>query len=143
MSTSQYQNDPSISDGVELWRRVPGDPAHIIFDGNLGRLRPTSAAFDDDNDGSPMSVIISEVVLHSGRAAESVLIGHEGYALASITARFARSCGQAIVRDPLPEEEAHGLVCGKKTKSIRSRLAIAASWVIPPPGATSDPTSRT
>jgi hypothetical protein len=38
-----------------------------------------------------------------------------------------------IARDPLPDEPAHALVFGKKTKAVKSRLAKGSSWVVPPP----------
>ncbi len=135
MSEPQHQDDPTIADDDNLWRRVPIGSNHILFDENLGRYRPTSAAFDDSPDGSSMSILIEQIVLQSGRTAQSTMVGHDSYALASITARLARTQNQAIVRDPQPDEEAHGLVCGKKTKGVKSKLAKGAAWVIPPPDA--------
>jgi hypothetical protein len=34
-----------------LWRRIP--PFHFFFDENLGRNRPSTAAFEDHPDGTP------------------------------------------------------------------------------------------
>jgi hypothetical protein len=127
----QLRDDPSITDEAHLWRRVP--PRHVIFDANLGRVRPSKAAFDDDEDGSPMSVVLADLVLGSGRGPQHVLTGHNRFALAAITARLARSKKQGVARDPQPDEPAHGLVFGKKTDSIRRALAKGSEWVVEPP----------
>jgi hypothetical protein len=56
MAVDDYSDDPSIPDDAELWRRIP--PWHFVDDENLRQIRPSSAAFEDDPDGSPMSVIL-------------------------------------------------------------------------------------
>lgn len=66
---------------------------------------------------------------------EDVLAGHAGFALASFKAGLARKCGQGVARDPLPEEPAHALVFGVKSKALRRRLARESVWVIPPAAA--------
>jgi hypothetical protein len=120
-------DDLTIPDDAELWRRIP--PRHFHLEGDTGRVRPASSAFEDDRDGSPMSVFLGALTSGPGE----VLQGHEGYALASITAGIARIHGQAVVRDPLPDAPAHALVVGHKTRSIRAQLAIASRWIAPPP----------
>ena len=122
-----YGDDPSIPDEAELWRRIP--PWHFYYDENLARWRPKSSAFDDDDGSSPMSVFIAT----EASGPETALAGHEGYALAAFEARLARECGQAVVRDPLPESPAHAVVVGRKTGSVKRRLARGATWVVPPP----------
>jgi hypothetical protein len=131
MANDQFTDDSSIPDDARLWRRVP--PWHFIFDDNLGRVRPSKAAFDDDENGSPMSVVLADLVLESGRGPEHILIGHDRFALAEITAGLARSKQQGIVRDPVPEEPTHALVFGKKTASVTRALAKGSVWVVPPP----------
>jgi hypothetical protein len=131
MADEGYSDDLSVTDQASLWRRVP--PWHFIYDGNLQRWRASSAAFDNVPDGSPMSVALAEVVLAAGRTPNTVLAGHEGYALAAITAGLVRSCGQGVTRDPKSEEPAHALVFGPKPKSVQRRLAKGATWVFPPP----------
>jgi hypothetical protein len=122
----EYSDDPTIPDEADLWRRIP--PWHFVTGQMTGEVRPTSAAFDDDRDGSPMSVVLA-----AGCAGpESVLAGHPGYALAAIKAGLVRECQQGITRDPLPEEPAHALVFGLKTKSMRRRLAVSSIWIVPP-----------
>ncbi|HUY37004.1 MAG TPA: hypothetical protein VMV69_30075 [Pirellulales bacterium] len=117
MADHGLNDDPSIADSEALWRRIP--PTHCVLDRNLGRVRPSSAAFENHPNGSPMSVVLGKEVIAAGRDAESVLKGHEGYALASFSAGLARQCGQAVARDPLDEEPAHALVIGKKTGSVK------------------------
>ncbi|MGH8578882.1 MAG: hypothetical protein ACREVK_01730, partial [Gammaproteobacteria bacterium] len=61
-----------------------------------------------------------------------VLEGHEGYALAALTARLARSHGQGIMRKPLDDDPAHAEVFGAKSRSVRKGLAEGSEWVIAP-----------
>lgn len=131
MGNGGYTDDPTILDGAELWRRIP--PWHFIKDENLGQIRPSKAAFDNHPNGSPMSVVLADVVAEAGRGPDAVLAGHKGFALAAITARLARECQQGIAREPLPDEPAHAMVFGKKTDGVKKRLARGAHWVVPPP----------
>jgi hypothetical protein len=127
----EFNDDPSIEDAAHLWRRIP--PLHVIYDNNLNRYRPTSDAFKDHPNGSPMSVFLAAVISRTGRTAEDALVGHEGYALSSFTAGLARHLEQGVARDPLPEEPAHAVVFGRKSKSIRQKLSKQCTWVVPPP----------
>jgi hypothetical protein len=131
MGNSEYSDDLTILDESELWRRIP--PRHFVKDENVGQMRPSKAAFDNHPNGSPMSVVLADVVTESGRDPGAVLTGHERFALAAITARLARSCEQGIAREPLPNEPAHAVVFGKKTDSIKKRLARGSRWIVPPP----------
>lgn len=127
MAFNAYSDDPSIPDDAELWRRIP--PWHFVDDENLGQIRPSSAAFEDHPDGSPMSVILGG----EGRDLQEALVGHQGFALASITAALARELGLGVARDPRPDEPAHAVVFGRKNKRISRRLAKGSSWVVLPP----------
>lgn len=129
---ADYKDDQTITDDAVLWRNIP--PRHFIPDENLGTVRPSSAAFDNDKDGAPMSVSLAGIVLLGQGAPEHALEGLSGFALSSITAGLARSCEQGIASDPQPHNLAHALVFGKKPKSVRKRLARGSYWVIPPPG---------
>lgn len=131
MTRDRYSDDLSIPDQAVLWRRIP--PWHFVFNANLQHWRPSSAAFDNDPDGNPMSVILAEAALEAGRTPVVVLSSHEGYGMAAIMAGFARACGQGVARDPVPEEPAHAVVFGPKPKSVRRQLAKEAAWVLPPP----------
>ncbi|MFW6169793.1 MAG: hypothetical protein ACODAD_04825 [Planctomycetota bacterium] len=125
-----YVDDPTIADDSPLWRRIA--PQQVIYDENLGRHRPTSDAFQNHRNGSPMSVVLGQDVLDAGRNPESVLEGHEEFSLAAITAGLAREKEQGIQRAPLPEEPAHAEVFGKKTKSVQKAFSKASQWVVPP-----------
>jgi len=110
-----------------------------------GRVRASSAAFDDDPDGSPMSVVLVDVLVARGGGPQHVLEGHEGFALAEITAALGRQNGQRILRDPQPggpADQAHALVAGRKTKSVRRRLAEGSRWVVAPPSPAPDSSGR-
>jgi hypothetical protein len=136
--SENFPDDPSIVGGTDLLRRIP--PQHFHFDYNLNRLRPSSAAFEDDGDGDPMSVCLSSVLAAETREPATVLAGHEGYALASITAALAREHQQTVHADPLPEESSHAVVCGDKESGKKNapkrKFALAATWVIAPPATT-------
>jgi hypothetical protein len=127
-----HQDDPTISNSEELWRRIP--PAWVVEDKNLGTRRPTSAAFRDHQDGSAMSVYLASVLTKSGLGSEHVIAGaqHSGYGIASITAGLARECGQRMVRKPEPDSPAHAEVVGEKPKSVSRRFAREARWIAHP-----------
>src|SRR5271154_3084573 len=129
-----FPDDPSVEDEAELLRRIP--PYHFFRDDNLGSVRPSSAAFEDDSDDDPMSVYLATVLAAAHREANSVLAGHVGYALASITAGTAREKDQTVHPDPLPEEVSHAVVCGDKRSgkrnSAKKKFAMSAKWVVSP-----------
>jgi len=128
---ADHADDPSIRNCSELWRRV--HPTHFIFDQNLGRMRPTSQAFTDSKDGTPMSVLQARVVAATNRDEYSVLRNHPGYALVAFTARLARQLGQGVEPNPLPDEPAHTYVFGdKKKKAVKEAFAKNAVWVAKP-----------
>ena len=130
--SEHFPDDASVPDQTDLLRRIP--PWHVVSDDNVGGWRPSSAAFEDDDDGDPMSVYLSTVILRESRQPESVLAGHEGYSLAAITAGLARANNQTVHPDPLPEESSHAVVCGEKRRpknnSPRKRFARAAVWIV-------------
>jgi hypothetical protein len=128
------EDDRTILDEHHLWRRIP--KWHLAPDQNARGIRVSSAAFDDDPDGNPMSVVLGDELLSSGRAAEEALRGLPEFGLVSITAALARERGQKIIRAPSDDEPAHALVVGSKTRSVMKAFARAATWVIPPPGGT-------
>jgi hypothetical protein len=132
MSTQADVDDETILNSDGLWRRIPH--WHLIRDENLNRVRPSSAAFDDDQDGSPMSICIQSIVTDAGRGAQDIIDGLENFSVAGITVELARELQQKIARDPLPEEPAHGLVIGKKKNSVRKRFAKECRWIIDPSG---------
>src|ERR1700733_6498926 len=116
--SENFPDDASIVDETSLLRRIP--PWHRFFDENENRWRPSSAAFEDDDDGDPMSVYILTVIIREGREPSTVLAGHENYSLASITAGLARINNQTVHPDSLPEESSHAVVCGNKGKDKKN-----------------------
>jgi hypothetical protein len=133
---TDYLDDETISDDTLLYRRVlnQADPPvrQIIWDDNNKRWRPSSVAFDDHRDGSPMSIAIDDTLRELKMCPESVLKGHEGFSLAAFPAKVARQNGQGVMRKPLENDPAHGEVFGKKTKSVKKALAINSHWYIEP-----------
>lgn len=128
----QIKDDPSIRDECELLRRVPIKPnLNVVWDSNQGRWRPSSASFKDHPNGTPMSIVLKDELDNAGREPSEILIGLENFAVATITASFARKNQQRVAREPIPEEPAHGIVIGEKKKASR-KMAKAAQWVIPP-----------
>lgn len=126
MTVAQHvPNDPSIGDAEVLLRRVPPD---WIVPGDAGRMRIASAAFKDPE----LSIFFKSLLVKQGRQVGEVLSGHPDSSLCSIVAQLVRSLGQGVVYDTAPPHDAaHGLVVGKKTKSIANKFARAATWVIP------------
>jgi hypothetical protein len=120
MSDSDFNDDPSIADSTELWRRI--HPSQIVFDGTLGRKRPSSASYK----GVELSVVVSD----SGRTPAEVLLKFPSHSLASILAGLARSKSQRLVRQPTADEPAHGLIVGQKPKSVLDDFAKNARWLI-------------
>jgi len=89
----------------------------------------SSAAFKDEE----LSVNIESVMARDGRPPEDAVRNHPGYGLAAITAGHALSLNQAVARDPLPEEPAHGVVYGQKKRGgIGGKLRDGATWVVTP-----------
>ena len=134
MADTSYVDDPSIADKAPLWRRIP--PWHFVYDDNLGRVRPSRAAFENHPDGTPMSVALGEDVLNAGRTAESVIAGNESFGLVSFPAGLARAKDQGVMRKPTAEEPAHAEVFGKKTGSVKKAIAKECEWVVAPPAPT-------
>lgn len=132
MDYSNLEDDSTIRDECELLRRIPVKPKlNVIWDDNQSRWRPSSASFRDHSNGTPMSIVLKDELDKTGRDPAEVLIGHANFALASITAGFARNHQQRVAREPRPKEPAHGIVIGEKKKSGK-KMAKAATWVIPP-----------
>lgn len=133
MPERSYVDDPTITKDAALWRRV--SPQQVILDKNIGRLRPSSAAFSNSTDGTPMSILFGEIVKATGRKPETILAEYPTFSLTSITAALARQHNQAVLKDTFgdePSEPAHGYVAGKKTKGVKKAFSLNATWVIAP-----------
>ena len=119
-------DDASISNEAMLWRRVPD--YHFVPDAS-GGIRPSSAAFEDDPDGDPMSTVLAS----PGRDPYAVLLGNDGWGLVAIPVSLVRELGWGVERRPVPDEADHVVVIGAKKKSKCRQVARACTWVIPPP----------
>lgn len=125
-----HVDDTSICNSAELWRRI--HPRQIVPDQNRHRMRPSSAAFSDSSDGTPMSVLRASLVARSRRDEFSILRQYPGEALAAFTAGIARRLHQGVEPDPLPDESAHAYIFGPKPKHIKRALATKSIWVVEP-----------
>ncbi len=126
MPEKKHVDDATIPSESKLWRRIP--KWQWTKDENLGRVRPSSAAFEDEE----LSVFLKIVLDEKGLGVDHVLEGHQGFAVASIAAGIARECKQAVVRDPMEGSPAHGLVVGKKTDGTRKKFYKNSEWVVSP-----------
>lgn len=127
-----HVDDAAIRDDDALWRRVPDWPDFIVKDKNDERLRRvSSAAFDDDADGDPMSVFVARMT-----TLESVLAGHQGFGVVELTAGFARRppLHQIVFLAKQDGLSGHAKVAGRKTAGVRRAFARAARWARRPPG---------
>jgi hypothetical protein len=70
------------------------------------------------------------VDLASLTTVEQALAGNPEHSLAEVRTAVFREKGYIVVRDPLPENPAHALVCGKITKAHAREIARAATWVV-------------
>lgn len=103
------KGDP-LDGGEHLWRRIP--PIHF----KDGRL--TSAAFS----GIEMSVDVASI-----QQDMSITLGDDA-GVAEFKAAAAQALDQRTVADPLPDNPAHALVVGHKSKSVRRRLREASRF---------------
>ncbi len=124
------RNDPSIPDSARLLRKI--HPDWIVFDLNTKTKRVSSQAFCNSPCEDGMSVYLESVLISEGRDPPSVLVGFDRDSLLSITAGWARSFAQGVIRDPLPEETAHAQVIGEKSTNTRKKLAKQYEWVVGP-----------
>ena len=89
MSTEKTSEQIAIGD--VLWRRVPREK--VVFDANLGRPRPSSNAFtDNQRDGSPMSVWEASATLNPAKLLE----GFPDFYVVSFTVAEALEAGLTV-----------------------------------------------
>jgi hypothetical protein len=126
MAEVQFRDDPAIQNHEVMLRRL--QPEWLV-PGGEGRLRIASAAFKNEE----LSVLFRSLLFKQQRPIEDALAGRRGQSLCSIAAGLARELDQGVVYDTAPPNDpAHGLVLGKKTRAVANRLARTAAWVIPP-----------
>ncbi len=139
MREATDNDDPTIADGTEIWRRIPVRLGWAVLDHNAEppRVRPASGAFKDNPRG-PVSVFIVAESLGE----QAVLRGHENHALVKLTVGLVRACGLGILRDPEGGGPGHALHIGDKNRRIEidgerrracEALAKNCEWVASPP----------
>lgn len=121
-----FDDDATIDSNERLLRRI--HPKQVVPD-KAGGFRPSSAAFNDRE----LSVDISSVLTSLQRPPDSCLSGYEGYGLVWFSAGTARVNQQAVCRDPIPENPAHGVVYGDKPTRVKKQLVENSTWVVQNP----------
>jgi hypothetical protein len=115
-------DDGSIADEHDLLRRIR--PDQIVNDENLGKCRPSSAAFK----APQLSADSEQILLANGKDWKFSLKDHPGYSLARFKAGAARRVGLPVIHKPEVANPAHVEVHGKKTKGVANALFGACSW---------------
>lgn len=114
-----------ILDDEELWRRIP--PFRNTYDANQQRVRPGKDCFADHTNGTPMSVYRACLTGDPGNLLRDV---PPGFGVVALNARQIRDLGLTLLPKPKPNEPGHAEVIGKKTDSIKSKLAKASEWKV-------------
>jgi len=124
MTNRQFVDDPTIPDKARLLRRV-----HLrqIVPGEHGNALISSGAFLDEE----MSVVLEPVLADLNRSPEDCLRDWPLFKLVALKAETCRGNQQIVARDPTPQEPAHGVVYGKKSRSTARALRDSAEWIIP------------
>lgn len=125
MTNRQFQDDPTIQDGVRLFHRVH---LNYIVPGQDGKARISSGLFKKKTE---LSIVIESVLLEAGRTPKDCLQDYPFCKLVALTASICRQNQQAVARDPTPQEPAHGVIFGNKSGSVARALCSAAQWVVP------------
>jgi hypothetical protein len=116
-----------IPDSAGLLRRV--HPAQIILDHNTGRRRLSSGAFSDPR----MSVDVEPMLIAKELDWRfSVAPPYTDYSLVRLRAGIVRAHGQIVEHAPVPTNDCHAEVVGKKSGAVRKALQAAAEWVKKP-----------
>jgi hypothetical protein len=90
----------------------------------------SSAAFNDDRDKDPMSTYLTSVLTSLGRQPTSVVNDYPGYGLVWFLAEVPRHLQQLVARDPQPDDPAHSVIVGNKTKPVKRGLRDASQWLV-------------
>lgn len=121
----KISDDPTIGNEQVFWRRVHA--TDVVPDENLGRKRSSSASFLQDGPDGDVSVYLASEAQSPQAVMQS---GKESY-LVSLTVGFVRALGLGIARDPSSGGPGHALLIGHKTRGMCSKMAKAATWVLP------------
>lgn len=133
---AQPFDDPAISDDDGLVRFVP--PWHVIKDDNLGRLRPTSAAFDMSPEDGCMSVDLEKLLLQASlEPCHGLASRPAGFGAVRLLAGVVRSVQLATFQDPVPENPYHGQIAnlvmpGRIARGKKRTLCKSSEWLAIP-----------
>jgi hypothetical protein len=122
-------DDSSILDEAVLWRRIASD--WYIREPSGTRL--SSAAFANGPNVDAFSICVAadaETLGHSIQQFAKNDLQARPCGVAGLTAGLVRSESQAVYRCDEPPQVAHGHVHGEKKKSLRRRLARAATRLL-------------
>lgn len=97
-------------------------------------------AFQDNPDS--VSVALGIVLDDLGLAPDVVVEPFPGYGLWRLSVALVRELGLGVVKDPTEREEWHGSVYGKKTKRVKTSLALNGEWVRRPAEPSSQPSGQ-
>lgn len=122
MGGSESGDEPTIPDSAVLWRRI--HPQHVVPDLKRGGRMISSSAFDDDDDGQPMSAFLAHVVGDP----QALLVDHPEFGLVAFTVGQARELAQSVVHDVEGGGPGHVAVVGNKTHGVRKRLRAGSLW---------------
>ena len=122
--------EDAITRGI-VYRRIP--PTWVVT-AEDGSRRPSSQAFNNDGEGSPMSGYHDELLADEALGPSDVLAGHDGFFVSSLDVSFLLDEEQRVVRALVdrpvhPCDVAHVHVDGRKNASRRKRLSKHARWV--------------
>lgn len=132
-------DDPSVPNDSRLFRRIPADSNHIVWDNNLECWRISSQAFRNLSKNPPAFSVNLECVLDEmGEAVDAVFPNTDRYGLVALPARLVRQHNQVIEKVPEPDDPSHGHVVGEKRKPLMKAFAAAVQngdkieWVLEP-----------
>jgi hypothetical protein len=125
MSPPVFEDNESIANEETLYRRI--SVHYLVPDEDTGFARVSSGAFKHRE----LSVNLHSVLEQNGYSPDACLSAYPLERLVSLRAEAARSCNQALCRDPLPDDLSHGLVYGNKNGKTPEKLTAASNWVIP------------
>jgi len=131
-----------VADDVTIYRRVP--PKNLKYDARRGCNRLGSATYTDADDET--SVDLGDCLDDRGVPPESALLEFstdEGWGLVEITVADAKAVGATVYRDPLDENQCHGIVIVEGlTRASHLTLCAKSRWVVQPEGACDPPHIR-
>jgi hypothetical protein len=129
--------DVEVSAADVVFRRIR--PLHVVKDPKApGGKRASSAAFEDDSDGSSMSTYIRSIVFNIGLTEIDVVSGKtSGWAVSAVPVQTLLDEDQEVEHkpevgslNPHPCDPAHALVHGDKSeKKRRERISRASPLV--------------